>query len=367
MAQGGPLHDTARIERLLSGILFILSVLAMFFAKDVLLPIVLGILISLTLSPIVRWSGRHGIPVPVTSVVLVLSLAVGVALVAYMISGPVNTMLRDLPNVQQELSWKLRRITESVQAVQDASKEVQKIARESAGSGEEVQKVAIAQPGLLNYAVSSLANAAASLAIALVLAIFLLSSNDLFYAKFVKSFDRFEDKKKALQAVYDIERKVSRYLLTITAINAGLGCAVALSLYVIGVPSFYIWGLIAFLLNFLPYVGAIAGVIMVGIYTLVTVDPISAALFASAAYLLCTVVEGQFVTPMIVGRRLELNTVAVFVTVVFWGWLWGIAGALMAVPFLVLIKVIADNVPRLRTFGDFLSSRDRIEDTRPIA
>jgi len=358
---GHTLRDTARIERLLAGILFILTVLATYFAKDVLLPIVLGILISLTLSPIVRGLGRAGIPSAITSVVLVLTLALSVGFLAYALSTPVAAMIDEAPRVGWKLQQKLQALTESVEAVKNASEEVEKLA--GSGESDEVQRVVIERPGLLNYAVNSLASAAASLAVALVLSIFLLSSNDLFYSKIVRSFSRFEDKKRALHVIYDIERKVSRYLLTITVINAGLGLAVASALYFVGVPKFYIWGLIAFLLNFLPYIGAITGTILVGIYTLVSVDPIASALLAMLAYFLCSTIEGQFITPMVLGRRLEMNTVAVFITVVFWGWLWGIAGALMAVPFLVLIKVICDNSPGMSLFGSFLGSRNEEPDT----
>lgn len=361
--RGDPVGDTANIEMLLGGILFILAVLATYFAKEVLLPIVLGILISLTLSPIVRASRRAGIPPGLTSVALVTSLAAGVAFIIYAASAPVSAMLAEVPNVGSELRAKLQTLSDSVEEVKNASEEVQKMV-ESTGS-DDVQKVVIEQPGILNYAVSSAVSVGASLAVALVLSIFLLSSNDLFYSKIVRSFPRFEDKKRALHVIYDIERKVSRYLLTITVINAGLGIAVATVLYLIGVPKFLVWGLIAFLLNFLPYIGALAGVLLVGIYTLIAVDPILTAGFAMAGYFACTTIEGQFVTPMILGRRLELNTVAVFITVVFWGWLWGIAGALMAVPFLVLVKVICDNVPSLKTFGSFLASRN--DDAEPLS
>ena len=349
-------RGTEKIERLLAGILFILAVLATYFAKDVLLPLVLGILISLTLSPIVRGLGRAGIPTAITAMALVITLTLSVGFLIYALSAPVSSMLDEAPRAGYKLQAKLQSLTASVEAVKNASEEVEKITK-SAESGD-VQRVVVERPGILNYAVSSLASAAASLAVAMVLSIFLLSSNDLFYSKIVRSFSRFEDKKRAMRVIYDIERKVSRYLLTITIINAGLGLSIAAVLYLVGVPKFYVWGFIAFLLNFLPYIGSILGSVLVGIYTLVTVDPLSAAIIAAAGYMACSLIEGQFITPMVLGRRLEMNTVAVFTTVIFWGWLWGIAGALMAVPFLVLIKVICDNTPSLQTFGSFLGSRD---------
>jgi predicted PurR-regulated permease PerM len=158
--------------------------------------------------------------------------------------------------------------------------------------------------------------------------------------------------------VYDIERRVSHYLLTIALINAGLGICVGIVLTVLGMPYPYIWGIAAFLLNFLPYLGALTGVALVAALSIVTFDSFSYALLPPLAYLTLTTLEGNVVTPMLLGRRLELNTVAVFLTVVLWGWLWGVAGALVAVPFLVVFKVIADNIEGMEVIGNFLGAAD---------
>jgi predicted PurR-regulated permease PerM len=166
--------------------------------------------------------------------------------------------------------------------------------------------------------------------------------------------------------MYDIERKVSRYLLTITLINAGLGIVITIALAVIGLDYAYIWGSAAFLLNFVPFVGALVGTAMVAAYAIVSFDSVSYAFLAPAAYLLLTVVEGQFVTPTLVGRRLEMNTVAVFLTVVLWGWLWGVPGALVAVPFLVVFKVICENFEGLETMANFLGKSDEKPYSKPV-
>ena len=147
---------------------------------------------------------------------------------------------------------------------------------------------------------------------------------------------------------------MSRYLLTITVINAGLGISVGLYLFALGMPVPYVWGMAAFLLNFLPYIGGVIGAVLVGAYAIATFDSLGYAILAPIGYQILTGIEGQFITPYLVGRRLELNTVAVFLTVVFWGWLWGIAGALVAVPFLVVFKVICENVTALNMIGNFL-------------
>ncbi len=124
-------------------------------------------------------------------------------------------------------------------------------------------------------------------------------------------------------------------------------------------PNPILWGLMAALLNFLPYVGALVGVAVVGLVALVSFDSIGSALLAPALYFACTVVEGQFITPALVGRRLEMNTVAVFLSVAVWGWLWGVPGALMAVPLLVSVRVMCDHFEGLSALGEFLSARQQ--------
>jgi predicted PurR-regulated permease PerM len=192
--------------------------------------------------------------------------------------------------------------------------------------------------------------------VTLVLALFLLASGDLFYVKLIDAFPRFGDKKRALRIVYGIERNVSRYVLVVTVINIVLGAVIGLGMWVIGMPQPVVWALVAFLVNFLPYIGPLMGAGLALAVAIVSFDHLGQAALAPAIYLTATTIEGQFLTPVILGRHLELNTVSVFVTVVFWGWLWGIAGGLMAVPFLVCVKVICDNVASLNTFGSFLSA-----------
>lgn len=340
----------------LTVIVIILAAIVLYFAKDLFLPIVLGALIALTFSPVVRSMVRIGLPASLSAAIVIIGLGTGVGSIAYVMSGPISGWMESVPNLGRELQFKLRGISETVKEVQEVSQQVDQLA--DTNRDDDVQKVSIAQPGLLNSAVNTLAGAAASAVVALVLALFLLASNEMFYQKIIGTFPRFNDKKRALRTVYDIERKVSRYLFTITIINACLGFIIGTALYLIGMEDAYIWGVLAFLLNYLPFLGMAAGSILVAVFAIVQFDSLTQALLAPALYFSVNSIEGQLVTPTVVGRRLELNTVSVFLTVVFWGWLWGIAGALMAVPFLVLVKVICDNVEGLSTLGRFLGSAD---------
>ncbi len=350
------LNQLVRIRRHLLTLVLFTTVLACFFAKDVILPIILGLMLALTLSPIVRGARRIGVPAPVSAVLLVASFGVAIVVGGYAASGPIGNWIAQAPELGEQVQAKLRGLTESVEKVKEATEEVGDITEE-AGSAR-VQRVAIEQPGILNSAVSNAASAGTTLAVTLVLALFLLASGDMFRIKLVEVAPKLSDKKRALKIMYGVERAISRYLLTITLINAGLGIVVWCLMMVAGLPKAYVWGLVAFVFNFLPFIGAVAGVILVALFSILTFDTLGAAILPPLLYLTATSIEGQIITPSILGRRLELNTVSVFVTVVFWGWLWGIAGALMAVPFLVIVKVVCDNVPSMSMLGHFLGSSD---------
>ena len=205
----------------------------------------------------------------------------------------------------------------------------------------------------------------AQIVLTLVLLFFLLASGDMFYEKIVHVTPRFSDKRRAVRIAYDIERRLSRYLLTIAIINAGLGCAIGLAMWAIGMPTPLLFGVIGFVFNFVPYVGAVAGVVIVTAVAIVSLDTVGLALLAGALYFACTTVEGQFVTPYFVGRALRLNVVVVFISVTLWAWLWSVVGMLVATPMLVAIRTFCEHIPALEPFGDFLSGRGEEVESSP--
>ncbi|MEM8751719.1 MAG: AI-2E family transporter [Pseudomonadota bacterium] len=350
-----PTND-APVRRLLAGILALQVMVAIYFAKDLLLPIVLGFLLALTLSPIVRRGVRAGAPAPLTAAILVAGIAISGGAVVVTMGGTIQDWAEEAPKLGAKLHDRLSGVAASVEAVKEAAESVESIAKAEDGY---VQAVSLNQPGLLTSAVSSAAGAGTAVALGLVLALFLLASGPLLHQKIVESFPTLSEKKNALRAVYDVERRISTYLFTITAINAGLGLCIGVYAYLIGMPYAAIWGLGAFLLNYLPYLGTMIGSGLMAAIALVTFDDPSYALLAPVGYLVFGTIEGQFVTPAVVGRRLEMNAVAVLLSVILWGWLWGVAGALLAVPILVVVKVICDNVESLRGLSALLGGGQR--------
>ncbi|KAA9010060.1 AI-2E family transporter [Histidinibacterium aquaticum] len=350
------LQELRTIRRYVGWLFLIAAGGTLYFARALLLPLVLAILLALTLRPIARGLYRIGVPHVVSAVGLILLLATLVGGATYVASGPATRLMERAPEMGQEVQFKLRHILRSVDEMQDATEQVQEIAD---GGSEGAQEVVIEQGGLLTDVMGSLASAGTSLAVAIVLAMFLLASGEFFPRRIVEASPRLEDKERSLTIVRGVERQISRYLAAITIINAGLGVAIGLTLWAIGLPNPHLWGIAAFLLNYLPFLGAAAGVIGVGVVALVSFDSVGQALLCPFAYFCLTALEGNIVTPSFVGRQLSINTVAVFVTVILWVWLWGIAGAFLAVPVLLVIKVVSDNVPALKTLGMFLSQDQR--------
>jgi predicted PurR-regulated permease PerM len=189
-----------------------------------------------------------------------------------------------------------------------------------------------------------------------ILLFMLLASGDLLLRKLVAAVPRFTDKRRCVEVVRCIERDISVYLLTITVINCGLGLGVGLALWAVGMPNPALWGALAAALNFIPYLGAICGVAIVGLVALISLDPTVHALLAPASYLALTALEGYILTPHILGRRLSLDPVLILVSLLFWGWLWGVTGALIAVPLMAAAKIACDHSERLAAVGRLLAA-----------
>ena len=343
------------------GTFLILLMAAIYFAQDVIVPSILAFFLALVLSPVVRFGTRRKVPAGATAGLLVIGAAALVAGGAYMISGPVADLVTSGPRIVADLEEKLAAIREPVEEALNAGEEVAAatgaVEEPAPGAEPEVQEVVVKEPGLLTSAAYGAPEVLAKVVLSLVLLFFLLASGDLFYEKLVRVIPKFKDKKRAIKIAYTVERTLSRYLLTITLINAGLGVAVGTVMWALGMPNPVVWGVIAFAMNFIPYVGAILGVAFAGVVAFVTFDDVSYAIIVPLAYLACTTFEGQLITPAVVGQRLKMNAVAIFLGVAFWGWMWGAVGMLIAVPMMVALKILADNIPGLGGLAEFLSGR----------
>jgi predicted PurR-regulated permease PerM len=353
-------REGRHIRTLLVAILILASIYALYFGRDFFMPVVLALLLALTLTPISRFLRKRGIPEPISATLLVFLAVALLSGIGYFLSGPVSDLIAQAPAIGARLRERLAELRHPLDLFQAISGQVDKIAETTQEPG--VQKVVVAQPGIVSQAAGNVLSAGTTAAITIVLALFLLASGTMFYEKIIQSFTRLSEKKRALRVVYDVEREISRYLLTVTLINGGLGLVIGMGLWALGMPTPLVWGVMATLLNFLPYIGAATTILLVAVISVISFDNLSYALIPPAFVVMCNIIEGQIVTPLVVGRRLEINAVAIFVAVAFWSWLWGFVGALIAVPLLVVIKVFCDNFDGLKHVGNFLAAQQTLEE-----
>ena len=197
--------------------------------------------------------------------------------------------------------------------------------------------------------------------IVFVLAFFLLSFSDTLLKQAVESRPSFAEKRNVVSLLHNVENGVSRYLATITLINAGMGVVTAITLWLLQIPNPLLWGVMAATLNYVPHVGAL---VCMGVLFLVGAAAHQSLWYgagAAAAFALITSAESYFVTPLVLSKSLQLSPLAVILSVLFWGWLWGIAGGLMAAPLLAIAKICCDQFEALRPLGHVLSGETAAE------
>ncbi len=342
--------------------IIILACLALLAALAIgrifLVPVILAFLLALVFSPLCRWMWRRGIPQTVSAAAIVLSLLIGIVVASTSLAVPIANWIDDAPRITREVERKLKDITGIAEAVMKASKQVEEATQPKSNDADAPLEVVVQEQGALSVIAFGTPLIAAQTAFVLILLFFVLASGSLFHERLVRVMPTFADKKRAIAIAYDIEREVSRYLLSITAINAGLGIAVGVAFALLGMPSPVLFGLLAFALNYVPFIGALIGTALAFAVALVSMDTAGDALFAAFVFWALTAIEGQFVTPWLVGRQLQLNTVVILVAVAFWAWLWSVMGMLMAVPLLVSFRVFCRHVPQLAPVEEFLSARD---------
>ena len=322
-------------------------------ASDILIPVVGAIVVQFMVAPAMRQLCRWHVPRPLSAALIVLGIAPMLIHGIYHLTSPASQWIDRLPQVSSRIQEKLRVVREPVQQVAKASEQVE---RATTITGEPTNlQVTLRRPGLLEQLAGGVRSALFGISVTLVVLYFLLATGDLFRLKLVRMIQRLEDKKRALLTLADIEHQVSIYLSTQTLINLGLGTAVGAVLWSLGVPNPLLWGLMVAIANFVPFFGFIiaAGVLMT--VSLLSFESFWWALAAPGAYAALKVTEGNFVSPNILGRSLTLNPLVIILSLLFWGWLWGPVGALLAVPILVIAKTVCEHVERLHKVADFIS------------
>lgn len=338
----------------LTGLFIYASILCLSLGKDFFVPIAFAFLLALVFSPVRRFFDRFGIAPALSSILIVGTLVVALIAVVGAIIVPVSGYLQSLPRIEEDLQSKLAGLSEALSSSFEASRQLADLMKSHAA---DVQQVELRGNGPLTSAALVVPAMLAQIVVTMILLLFLLASGDLFYQKLVEAMPTVQDKRRAMQIANDIERNLSRYLLTITIINASLAVVIGTLLWAMGMPNPVLFGVIAFVCNFVPYIGPLASLIAGSAVALISFDGVSFSAAVAAMYLIVMTFEGQIVTPYFIGRRLQLNTVVVLIAVSFWAWLWSVIGMLLAVPLLVTLNVFCNHVPRFKNLGNFLSGK----------
>lgn len=339
-----------------------LTVLALlytiYFARPFLLPIAIALLLSFLFSPVVRALARLHVRPPLGAGIVVLGLLAGVALGAYELTGPVKSWAESAPETMATAREKLRDLMRPLERASRTAAEVESATTAVSGEDGEAQEVVVRQPSLIARVFGTTQKFVVGALEVLILLYFLLAAGDLFLQKLIKVLPTLRDKRKAVEIARKTEASISTYLLTVAVLNVAEGLVVALAMYLLGMPSPFLWGALVVVLEFIPYLGALVMTAVLTLAALTVFDTVGAALLPPAAFLLINVVQANVVAPLFMGHRLALNPVALLVGLTFWFWVWGIPGAFIAVPLMATFKIFCDHIESLAAVGEFLGMRD---------
>jgi predicted PurR-regulated permease PerM len=333
--------------------LFVLAVFyTMYFMRAVLLPLVLALLLSYLLAPLVRLFAQIRVKPAVGAAIVLLSLAGSIGYGVSRLAEPAAGWLEKAPLSVHQLKQKLLPLKRPMEKVAQASGELDKLTSTDEG---QTKTVVVRRNAFVESFMTQTPEFNASAVVMLILLYFLLAYDGIFLAKLTRAIPRLTDKKRAVSIVRDIEMQISRYLLTITLINIGLGTAVGLTVHFLGMRNPIMWGVFVGLLNFVPYLGALTGIICMTLGAVLSFDSLGYAMVIPASYLVLATLEGNFVTPWVLGRSLTLNPVVILIALAFWGWMWGISGMILAVPILATFKIFCDHIEPMAPIGEFMS------------
>jgi predicted PurR-regulated permease PerM len=335
----------------LKGLFLIASFYTLYFARALILPFVLALLLNFLLRPVVRLLRKIHIPEFVGAAVVLVALLASAGYGVMRLSGPAAEWINKAPESLHQIDSKVGFLRKPLEGVNNAVEELKSIARMGAEKKPEVE---IRPPGITDAVLTGTREVIAKSSVMFILLYFLLASGDLFLRKLINLFPTLHKKKEIVRITREVEHHTSRYLYTVTIINILMGVSIGVGMYLIGLPNPLLWGVMAGFLVFLPYIGPLIGISIVTIVAFLTFPNLGRVLLAPGIYIALEIIQGQIVTPMVLGLRFTLNPVAIFIWLIFWAWMWGIVGAMLAFPMLTIFKILCDHIQPLAPMGEFL-------------
>jgi len=331
--------------------LFVLACLyTLVVAKEFLLPLALGVMVFFLLHPAVRGLKKVRIPESAGAALVLVGLVAAVALTVYALSFPAAAWVARAPQGVRRLEVKLRPLAQRIRSLTRTAAEMEKIA---AVGETPVPEVQIKEPSFRETVLVRMQSFLGGAVIALTLVYFLLISGDKFLHKVVKTLLRIQDD-RAVDMAREMEKQISEYLLLTSLINLGFGILVAGVLWLLGLPNPIMWGAVAAVTNFIPYLGGLVCTVVLALAAILTYDSLWQALLVPTVFWVLNTLEGYMITPLLMGKRFTLDPVVLFVALLFWWYVWGIAGALLAVPMMAAFKIVCERVEGLERLAVLL-------------
>jgi predicted PurR-regulated permease PerM len=345
----GP-EPTLALNTLFLGGLFLLAALAAAYAAaEIILPVVLAFVLNAVFLPVHRMLQRFGLPRAISALGIVLALVALFFVIGVLLAGPLATWLGQLPETIPRIQERLNFLNAPIAAMERALAHIQALA-----PGSEKPSIAVETTSLAQLVLQQLQLIGEGAFTTLLILFFFLISGETFLRRLVELLPDFGAKRQAVEISQKIEQDISLYLATITTMNICVGIASGAMAWLTGLGDPLLWGMVAFVLNYVPFLGPAAGIILFTIAGLVTIDPLWAAFLPVALYMLIQAAEGGAITPMRLATRFTVNPVLVVLGVIFWYWMWGVIGAVLATPMLAITKIVCDRIDRLKPVGHFI-------------
>jgi len=336
----------------LTGLFVLAFFYTIYFTRSILLPLILAVILSYLVRPVVRGLGRLRIPAGVAAALILLVVVGGTAFGISFLAAPANGWLQKAPESLQQLQRKLLPLRQRIEHAAQANVAIEKMA---SAPNAQTKTVELKQHPVTDLLYFRTPQVLMSAVLLLILLYFLLAYEGQFLPKVINLMPQLADKKRAVSIAHEIEAHLSRYLVTVAIINACLGLAVGTSVGLLGLPNAPLWGVLVAVLNFVPYLGAFTGIICMTLGSVLSYDNLGYALIFPGIYLAFVTVEGNFITPLVMGKTLTLNPLMIVLALAFWGWMWGVVGVILAVPILAAFKIFCAHIESLEPIAEFLS------------
>jgi predicted PurR-regulated permease PerM len=336
--------------------LFIIALFhSIYFAAPVLIPITVAVLLSVLLSPAVERLEHVGLPRGIAAALIVIAALALIIFSVIQLAGPAQDWVARVPASFGRIEERLKLIKKPIQELQKATEQIENATEFDQKPQQRRQIVELRRPSFAGELLSGTQRAFTAVGIVIILLYFLLATGDLFLRKLIAIMPTDENKTRVVEIARSVKKDISFYLLTLTLTNIGYGVLVGCTAWYLGVESPLLWGALTFILSFAPYVGPVVIAIILTMAALISLNAWAPTLILVGSYLAVLITIQNVVSPQIWGRRLALNPVAIFISIIFWGWMWGMPGALLAVPLLASFKIVAGRVSALRPASEFLS------------